>query len=236
MVRLLPFGYAFGAGMVTAFSPCSVGMLPAYVSLYFGQETATDGSAWRRSSRAVLYSLLVTAGFVLLAGVAGAAVSAGGRFVTGVVPWLAVVIAMALIGLGAWLLSGRYLAVAVFGTLANRIGRMRQGQALGFLAFGVAYGIAALSCTLPVFLLVVANAFTSHGIVGGVVQFVAFGLGMGLVIILVTAGAVLFKEAMQRWLRRWTPLISRLGGLLLVGSGIYILYYWITLGGLFGGW
>lgn len=235
VVRYMPFGYAFGAGVVTAFSPCSVGMLPAYVSLYFGPEKDSGGDGWRRGGRAALYGLLVTAGFVLLAGAAGAVVSAGGHYVTAVIPWLTIAIALALIALGGWLLSGRHLAVAAFGGLAVRIGRRRSGQAFGFLLFGIAYGIAALSCTLPVFLLVVANAFTSEGILGGAAQFVSFGLGMGLVIVLVTVGAVLFKEALQRWLRRWTPLISRLSGLLLVGSGVYILYYWIMVGGLFRG-
>ena len=33
LAGLLPFGYAFGAGMVTTVSPCGIAMLPAYVSL-----------------------------------------------------------------------------------------------------------------------------------------------------------------------------------------------------------
>src|SRR6476661_3146053 len=32
----LPFGYAFGAGMVAAVNPCGFVMLPAYLSLYLG--------------------------------------------------------------------------------------------------------------------------------------------------------------------------------------------------------
>jgi len=37
---LLPFGFAFGAGIVAAVNPCGFAMLPAYLSLYLGTEEA----------------------------------------------------------------------------------------------------------------------------------------------------------------------------------------------------
>ena len=33
---VLPFGYAFGAGMVSAVNPCGFAMLPVYLTLYLG--------------------------------------------------------------------------------------------------------------------------------------------------------------------------------------------------------
>jgi cytochrome c biogenesis protein CcdA len=39
---LLPFGYSFGAGMVSTVNPCGFSLLPAYLSLYLGGE---DGDA-----------------------------------------------------------------------------------------------------------------------------------------------------------------------------------------------
>ncbi len=51
--NMLPFGYAFGAGMATTVSPCGIAMLPAYVSLYLGVEGEglLTGSSLRRVSQ-----------------------------------------------------------------------------------------------------------------------------------------------------------------------------------------
>ena len=38
---LLPVGYAFGAGMVSAVNPCGFAMLPVYLTLYLGAEDST---------------------------------------------------------------------------------------------------------------------------------------------------------------------------------------------------
>jgi hypothetical protein len=36
LAAVLPFGFAFGVGMVAAVNPCGFAMLPAYLSLYLG--------------------------------------------------------------------------------------------------------------------------------------------------------------------------------------------------------
>ncbi len=69
------------------------------------------------------------------------------------------------------------------------------------------------------------NNFTS-----GLLQFVSFALGMGLVIAIVTMGSVLFKESINRWLRRLVPVVARFSGLLLIFAGGYILYFWFIVG------
>ena len=41
---LLPFGYSFGAGMVSTVNPCGFSMLPAYLSLYLGDRYEGSGA------------------------------------------------------------------------------------------------------------------------------------------------------------------------------------------------
>lgn len=88
VANLLPFGYAFGAGMVTTVSPCSIAMLPAYVSLYLGEreEGFWARSSLRRSLRAPAMGVVVTFGFVVFFGVMGAILSIGGQFLLPFVP------------------------------------------------------------------------------------------------------------------------------------------------------
>ncbi|MBA7628304.1 hypothetical protein ES703_35782 [subsurface metagenome] len=232
LASLLPFGYAFSAGMVTAVSPCGIAMLPAYVSLHLGSEG--EGywakSSLRRGVRALVMSGMVTLGFVVFFGVMGAIFSLGGQLLVNFIPWVAVLIGVALILLGIYLLSGGHFYTNLPARLAGRLGKNGDLGMKGFLIFGIAYGIAALSCTLPVFLAVVGSALAMKGLTSGLLQFVSFALGMGFVITIVTIGSALFKETVNRWLHRLVPVVARLSGLLLIFAGGYILYFWFKVG------
>jgi cytochrome c biogenesis protein CcdA len=83
---------------------------------------------------------------------------------------------------------------------------------------------------LPIFLVVVASALALKGFASGLLQFVSYALGMGFVIAMVTIGSALFKEIVNRWLRRLVPVVNRLSGLLLVFAGSYVLYFWFEEG------
>ncbi len=233
---LLPFGYAFGAGMVTTVSPCGIAMLPAYVSLFLraDEEGFNTRSPLRRGARALAMSGVVTLGFVAFFGIIGAILSAGGQFLITFIPWLAVVIGVALILLGIYLLAGGHLYTNLPARLAGRLGKNGEVGIKGFLIFGIAYGIAALSCTMPIFLVVVGSAIAMKGFTSGLLQFVSFALGMGFIIAIVTIGSALFKESVNRWLHRWVPVVARFSGLLLIFAGGYILYFWFVIGELLG--
>ncbi len=99
LANLLPFGYAFGAGMVTTVSPCGIAMLPAYVSLYLGarEKGFWAKSSLRRGARALAMSGVVTLGFVVFFGIMGAILSLGGQFLLTYIPWMAVIIGVVLI-------------------------------------------------------------------------------------------------------------------------------------------
>jgi cytochrome c biogenesis protein CcdA len=232
LAGMLPLGYAFGAGMVTAVSPCGIAMLPAYASLYLGarDEGFWTGSALKRGARALAMSGVVTLGFVAFFGVMGAALSLGGQFLIVFIPWVAVLIGVALISLGIYLLVGGHVYTNLPARLAARLGNDGSSGIKGFLIFGIAYAIAALSCTLPVFLAVVGSALALKGFLSGLLQFVSFALGMGFVMALVTVGSALFKETVNLWLRRLVPLVARLSGLVLIFAGGYILYFWFKVG------
>lgn len=233
---MLPFGYAFGAGMVTTVSPCGIAMLPAYVGLYLGaqEEGYWAQSPIRRGARALTMSAAVTLGFVAFFGVVGAILSWGGQSLIDVIPWATVIIGVALILLGIYLLVGGHMYTSLPGRLASRLGKPGGSGIRSFMVFGIAYGIAALSCTLPVFMVVVAGAISLEGFTSGMLQFVSFALGMGFIIAIITISAALFKEAVTRWLRRLVPIVNRVSGLLLIFAGAYIIYYWFAEGDILG--
>ena len=232
----LPLGFAFAAGMVSAVNPCGFAMLPAYLGLYLGSgdQTRPDNNPLRQVGQAMLVGLSVTAGFVVLFGLVGILLSLGTRtLVVGVLPFVGLAIGVVLTALGAWLMSGGKLYTGLAARAASHMGDANQVSVKGYFLFGLSYGTASLSCTLPIFLTVIGTTLAVSSLLTAVGQFLLFAVGMGLVIMLLTIGMALFKGTMVRWLRKAMPYIQPIGAWLMVIAGAYIVFYWLTLGDLF---
>ncbi len=241
----IPLGYAFGAGMVSAVNPCGFAMLPAYLGLYLGTSnlrasadayssggTAVAIAVPTQLARAVLVTLVITSGFVILFGAAGVVITAGGYLLVTLMPWLALVIGGILVLMGVAMLLGRHFTANFAAQLAGRLGDPGAVSVRGFFIFGVAYATASLSCTLPIFLTVVGGSLAVGGFAAASLQFISYALGMGLVILFLTLSVAMFKGAAVGQLRTALPYIERGSAFLMIVAGSYIVYYWLTKGGL----
>ncbi len=228
------FLFAFAAGLVSAVNPCGFAMLPAYLGLYLGSEEkeSADIHPVRHFGRALLIGGTVTVGFVVLFGVAGTFISLGASFIADVLPWLGLIIGIFLALAGAWLLGGGKLYTGFAARAASHMGNPNQVGVKGYFLFGLSYGTASLSCTLPIFLAVLGVSVAGTSFLTSVGQFLLFALGMGLVIMLLTLGMAVFKGAMVGALRKALPYIQPVGSWLMVVAGAYIVFYWLTIGGL----
>lgn len=228
LALLLPVGYAFAAGMVASVNPCGVLMLPSYI-LYQLRTEGTSPSAARRTLKALLIAFVVTAGFIVIFAATGGIIAAGGRWLITSFPYVGLFIGAAMIGLGVWILvTDKTLSILSGGPVTIN----RQQNLRNAFLFGIAYAVGSLSCTLPIFLVVVGTSLTSEGLHSSFGQFVGYALGMGTIIFVVTIGAALFRRAMVRWLRLMSPYIHRVGAMFLIGAGAYLIYYWVFQGGL----
>ncbi len=230
-----PLGFAFAAGMASAVNPCGFAMLPAYLGLYLGSnsEAREKPHIMRQVGRAWLVGGSVTAGFVVLFGVVGGLISLGARsVVVEILPWLGLAIGVLLVFAGAWLVGGGKLYTELAARAATRLGDPSAISPKGYFLFGLSYGTASLSCTLPVFLAVVGTSFASSSILASAGQFFLYALGMGLVIIALTLGIAFARGAMVGALRKALPYIQPIGSWLMIVAGAYIVFYWLTIGGL----
>jgi cytochrome c biogenesis protein CcdA len=229
----LPLGFAFGAGMVATVNPCGFVMLPAYLTIYVSdREAAADVSAGRRLNKGLLVSGALGLGFVVLFGTVGLAVSAGARQVATAFPWIGFALGFMLAGLGAYILAGGKLYTGAASQVASRIGDPRDSSLRGYFLFGISYAVASLSCTLPVFLGLVSSSLASGGVASATGQFLAYALGMAFVIGVMTMAIALFKGALVSQLRRAMPYVNPFSAGLLIVVGGYLVFYWLTEGGL----
>ena len=232
---LAPLGFAYAAGMVSAVNPCGFVMLPAYLGLYLGVNDKDAGKVnpLLHVFRALKVGGSVTMGFVVLFGAAGILMSVGARAaVVDILPYLGLVIGIALALAGSWMVGGGKLYSGFAAQAASRIGDPGQVNAKGYFLFGLSYGIASLSCTLPIFLSVIGTSFAVSEIGTSLGQFILYAVGMGTVILALTLGMAFFKGAMLGTLRKALPYVQPIGSWLMVVAGSYIVFYWLTIGDL----
>ncbi len=205
--------------MAATVNPCGFALLPAYLSAFIGLDEG--GSKRSAVMRALVVSLVMTAGFVTVFGLFGAVIT---KFISGVqeqLPWVTIVIGVALVGLGVYMLTGRQLVV--------NIPKLQRGGADGTVAsmylFGVSYAVASLSCTIGPFLAATSTTFNNENYLSGVAVFVIYGLGMGVVVSVLTLAVALAKDGIVNKFRALLPKMNRIAGALMLVAGAYVAYY-----------
>ena len=122
-------------------------MLPAFIAYQIGLADVSRGVAIRLAN-SITVSLLVSAGFITLFGVIGFIISIGGAFIINAFPWFGLAVGIALLSLGLYSIVTK-----------KKISFLRASQFQGprkvrnvreYYLFGISYGFASLSCTLPI--------------------------------------------------------------------------------------
>ena len=237
--RLLPLGFAFAAGMVAAVNPCGFVLLPAYLGVFLGERDGAEVMALpRRVRRALVVGATLTAGFVLLFAVIGLVIGTVATILVAILPWLGFAVGVGLVLLGGYRLAGGSLYSALPDRLSARLvgglagGSERAPAHGGYFLFGIAYGTASLSCTLPIFLAVLGGSLTAPDLAPTLGRLVLYGLGMGTVVMAATLVVGLLKGATLRRLRGASRWVEPLGTAFLLLAGGYVVYYWLTVGDL----
>jgi cytochrome c-type biogenesis protein len=220
----IPVALAFTAGLVATVNPCGFAMLPAYLALFLGLEGDDPATGPRAVGRALRVGLVVSTGFVVVFAVAGALLTLGVQAVVGALPWAAIAVGVGVAALGVAMLAGVEPRVRL-----PQVGARPANPGLrGLFVFGVSYAVASLSCTLPIFLVVVAGTIPQLGFVAGALTFVVYGLGMAMLLMVVTLAVALGRQAVVGWLRRSSRHVPRAAGAIMVLAGGYIVWFWAT--------
>lgn len=223
---------ALTAGAVAALNPCGFALLPAYLGLVLREPAAVGApgpaapptgwrSAGRASRRALSLTAVMTAGFVVVFAVFGLVVAPIAASVQQYLPWVTLATGVLLAAFGAVLLSGRDLKIP--GLVVR--GRALDGSVLSTFGYGVTYALASLTCTVGPFLAVVVTSLRSSDFLEGVVLFVAYAGGMGLVVGLAAVAVALARTGLVGSLRGTARWIPRFSGALLIVVGAYVAYY-----------
>lgn len=216
-----PLAFAFGAGMLATVNPCGFSMLPAYLSYFLGLEGRDAAETEGVLPRALAVSLCVTGGFVAVFGLMGIVITQIGSQVQEHLPWVTIVIGIALVAMGIAALTGHQVTLRL-----PKVQRSTTGRELGsMLLFGVSYALSSLSCTIGPFLAATSSTFSDAGLVAGVATFVAYGLGMGAIVTALTLAVAMARNSVIARFRAILRYVDRISGVLLLLAGAYLAYY-----------
>ncbi len=242
-------GFAFSAGAVAFLNPCGFAMIPTYISYFVEsdysssqRQTTTNRNlgliSVRRLSKGGLAGLLATAAFIAIFGLTGIAISSLGIGIAKFLPWVAVLSGVIIIGVGLAKAFGktihvnipspRGLVYSIHGSHSSNDGK-KPGYA-NFFLFGIGYSIASLSCTLPLFLLIVFQGLSAGGIREGSIVFMTYALGMGSVMIAISLAISASNQTFVKWLRKLAPKMNFITSVVLILAGSYLIYYNLVIG------
>jgi cytochrome c-type biogenesis protein len=209
--------YAVTIGMVATVNPCGFALLPAYLSAFVGQDDRPVRS--QAVGRALVVSAALTAGFVTVFGLLGIVFGSALGSVLDRAPWFTIVIGLGVLAIGVALASGRQFTLP--------LPKLERGGSSGTLVsmylYGVSYAVASLSCSIATFLAATSTAVGNAG--ARLATFVAYGVGMGLVIAVLTVAVALAQTGLIASFRSMLPQIHRVAGGLMIVAGAYVAYY-----------
>lgn len=217
-----PIAFAFTAGLIAIVNPCGFAMLPAYLSYFLGVESRSDGGTANPSAavlRALATGAVVSLGFLAVFGFVGILFTAGLTSLQDRLPWIGLILGIAMIGLGIAMLLGFKMMIALPKLEAGTSGRGLRSLFL----FGSSYALASLSCAFPTFVVVISGV---DDLDSGIASFVAYSAGMATVLIALTVSLALARQSLLHTLRKAMQHVDRAAALLLIAAGTYMAYYW----------
>jgi cytochrome c-type biogenesis protein len=218
----MPIGIAIVAGALASVNPCGFPLLPAFLSLYVGADEESLPRASSRVAQGLTVGMLVTTGFLGVFLLIGIPISYGASQLTRSIPWSGLALGVLLLLAGMAVVAGRRLPFVRQPQFTA--GRTRRARTI--VAFGAAYAVCSMGCTLPVFLAVIGASLATAGPFEAATVFGAYALGMVTMLMALSLGAALLRDGLSRRLKRLLPYMHRIAGAMLALSGVYLSYYW----------
>ena len=221
------FGYSFVAGVLAAINPCGIVMLPVYLGLYvYNNSDSNDITTSRKIVNSVNIILFVGIGFVALFSLAAIIVSLSSELIGDLIPFISILLSLLILYFGIGELSGEKIFSTKISSISSKIGNPKNINPIGFILFGISYGLASVGCALPIFISVVTKSINSSNNQSIFMDFISYSFGMISEITILTIAtfiSVNSTKIINNFFRKWSSLIF---GIFLTLAGIFMLSYW----------
>ena len=226
---LLPLSFSFVSGMLATVNPCGFVMLPVYISMFLSSKDrkGNQSNFVIKFLNVFQISISLGLGFLIIFGSVGLAITGGLLFIQPILSWLSILIGFFLVGLGIYTFSGKSLYLSFPQKLSYKINISQDSKFKKFFLYGLSYGVASISCTLPLFIALISNAINSGGLTNGIKQFISYSLGLTSVILIINLLASFIKNFSLLKKTYLTRFYQYPAGILIALVGMYLIIYWI---------
>lgn len=218
---------SFIRGMLAAVNPCGFVLLPTYLFYFLGLTSGTQSTERASIRRALLVSGAVSSGFIAVFLLIGLITDQLTTWIISNAKYATAVIGVAFLILGVAMLFGYKLPI--FTPKLDAGGRDRTVRSM--FVYGVAYAVASLGCTLPLFMTVLFGASDRDGLFAGLANVLAYGVGMAMLVTMLTVALAAANVGLLRVLRASMKYIEMISGAFVLLSGAYLLWYfwWVDV-------
>lgn len=215
---------AFGAGVLSFFSPCILPLIPAYISFITGLSTQQISGevAVRPGGRILGETLLFILGFSFIFVLLGASITYLGSFFSGHRQLLKSIGGVIIIIFGlhiAGVFSIKQLEYEKKLHLSSK-----PTHLLGSFVVGMVFALGWTPCIGPILASVLALAATRESLTQGILLLSFYSLGLALPFLLTSIFINWFLTAFSK-IRRYFRAISIGSGALLVGVGVWLIVF-----------
>jgi thiol:disulfide interchange protein DsbD len=209
----------FGAGLLLAFTPCVLPMVPILSGIIVGAGRDRPVSRGRAFSLSLAYVM----GMALTYTVAGAVFAAAGQQAQAFFqkPWIIVVFSGLFVLLAAAMFGAFNLQVpaALQARLADASNRQRQGTLVGTAVMGALSSLIVTACVAPPLVAALAVIGQSGDVFRGAAALFAlsFGMGVPLLVVGASAGQLLPKAG------PWMDAIKAVFGVMLLAVAVWMM-------------
>ncbi len=202
---------AFSVGLLASLSPCVLPLYPGFLAYLSGGQLAV------RSRYRFFLGFFVLAGVLVMMLALGALIALLSISVGAALRWVVPVSDLIIIGLGVLLIFN----INPFKTLPQiRVPVLRHPFANAFV-YGLLYGPITLPCSGPLVVSIFALSLSVGEALSRMSVFLWFGLGFGLPLLILSFLAGGLQRQITQVLARHARQINLIGGILLVGIGVY---------------
>lgn len=212
---LLPF-LAFVAGVVSFSSPCSLPLIPGYLS-YMSALPVEDITERGFRSRVVKASLLFVAGFTVVFTALGASFALVGSLLLRNADLITRVAGVGIIAMGLAMLG--WLRIPGYNRELRLNMRRAPKGARGAFPLGMAFAIGWTPCIGPILAMVLTIAGASQTVGYGAALLAIYSLGLGIPFVLLAMGFQRIRGSLD-WLKRNARRVEQVGGSMLVLVGV----------------
>jgi len=220
VIALVLFPLALIAGVVAAFNPCGVALFPGYLTMVI----QAHGQPRHSVAFGLAAGFSLSLGFILVFGLFGLVLRQLDGALFHLAPALALLVAACLLAVGA----ASWLGWAHLSLPSWLLGGLARSGHLSWhlLVYGVVYALVSVSCSLPVFLALSAQALAQGGS-WPLLAMVLYALGMGVAMTVVAILTLSARQVVELALARALPQIGRISAIIFVLSGAYLAWYWL---------